>query len=125
MEADGSSRLFVQLTQSVPIEERAAKSKTAYVLKGAHVSVHNNQNSLGTVHFNTPVVRARLVPSGADLLFIVELRAPATATWKLNAAKEGGAMLYVDFPKGTYLSAPPAAPPPPPAPRPSASAPRR
>ncbi len=125
MEADGSSRLFVQLTQSVAIEERVAKGQITYVLKGAHVTVHNNQNPLETVHFNTPVVRARLVPSGGDLLFVIELRAAATPTWKLVAAKDGSSILNVDFPKGAWLGAP--APPPaspPPAPPPSAPAPR-
>jgi hypothetical protein len=118
MEADGSSRLFVQLTQSVAIEERVAKGQITYVLKGAHVAVHNNQNPLETVHFNTPVVRARLVPSGGDLLFVIELRAQAAPVWKLVAAKDGSSILNVDFPKGAWLGAPaPSAPP-----APSASA---
>ena len=122
MQADGSSRLFVQLTQTVQVEERAAKGQITYVLKGAHVSVHNNQNPLETVHFNTPVTRARLVPSGGDLLFVIELRAAATPTWKITAAKDGSAILMVEFPKGAYLGTPP----PPPAPPPSGSAaPRR
>lgn len=124
MESDGSSRLFVQLTQTVPIEQRVAHGQITYVLKGARVAVHNNQNPLETVHFNTPVVRARLVPSGGDLLFVIELRTAATPTWKLDPVKEGGAMLLVDFPKGAYLGAPPP-PPPPPTPSASASARRR
>lgn len=121
MQSDGSSRLFVQLTQTVQVEERVAKGQLTYVLKGTHVTVHNNQNPLETVHFNTPVTRARLVPSGGDLLFVIELRAAATPTWKITPAKDGSAILMVDFPKGSYLGAPP-----PPAPPPSGSAaPRR
>ncbi|MCW5831782.1 MAG: hypothetical protein KIS78_04935 [Labilithrix sp.] len=44
----------------------------------------NNTNALVTVHFNTPVARARLVPRGQDLHFIVELRSAATPTWKMS-----------------------------------------
>jgi hypothetical protein len=103
MQADGSSRLFVALTQTVQVEEHPAKGVLTYVLKGAHVALHNNTNPLVTVHFNTPVVRARLVPVGTDLHFIVELRAAVTATWKVTPGKDGTSLLMVDFPKGTYL----------------------
>ena len=105
---DGGSRVFVQLTQSVPVEERAAKGAVTYVLKGAHVAVHNNTNPLVTVHFDTPVSKAQLRPSGGDLLLVIDLRAPSTPSWKLNAAKDGTAILQIDFPK---VSAPPPAKP--------------
>jgi hypothetical protein len=101
--ADGGSRLFVQLSQSVPVEERKAQGSITYVLKGASPRVWNNTNALVTVHFNTPVSRARLVPQGADLLFIVELRAAATPTWKMVESQDKSAMLQIDFPKGDYL----------------------
>lgn len=103
--ADGGSRLFVQLSQSVPVEERKAQGSVTYVLKGASPRVHNNTNALVTVHFNTPVSRARLVPQGQDLLFVVELRAAAQPTWKLNEAPDKSAILTIDFPKGDYLQA--------------------
>ncbi|CAN5470128.1 hypothetical protein BH09MYX1_BH09MYX1_49340 [soil metagenome] len=123
MEADGSSRLCVELNQSVQVEERVAKGQLTYVLKGTHVTMRNNLNPLETVHFNTPAVRARLAPSGGDLLFIIELRTQASASWKITPAKDGTAILMVDFAKGSYLDP---ATPPPPAPRPSTSAaPRR
>lgn len=111
--SDGGSRLFVQLSQTVPVEERKAQGSITYVLKGASPRVWNNTNALVTVHFNTPVYRARLVPRGKDLHFVVELRAEATPTWKMN---EGGAdkpaMLAIDFPKGDYLAAAAAEPAP-------------
>ena len=103
--ADGGSRLFVQVSQSVPVEERKTAGSITYVLKGASPRVWNNTNALVTVHFNTPVSRARLVPQGKDLLFIVELRAGATPTWKMNDAPDRGAMLAIDFTKGDYLDA--------------------
>ncbi len=103
--ADGGTRLFVQLSQTVPVEERKAQGSVTYVLKGASPRVHNNTNALVTVHFNTPVSRARLVPHGTDLLFVVDLRAAAIPVWKLNEGQDRSATLTIDFPKGEYLTA--------------------
>jgi hypothetical protein len=105
MLGEGGSRVFVELTQTVQVEERHAHGTLTYVLKGAHVTVHNNQNPLVTVHFNTPVTRARLVPAGHDLLFVIDLRANVAPVWKMNPGKEGSAVLNIDFPKGSYVSA--------------------
>jgi hypothetical protein len=105
MLADGGSRLFVELTQSIAVEEKRASRTVTYVLKGAHVDRRNNENALVTVHFNTPVTRARLLPSGRDLVFIVDLRADATPSWKLVNAKDNSAILQIDFPKGSFLPA--------------------
>lgn len=104
--SDGGSRLFVQLTQQVPVEERRTQASVTYVLKGAHVRLSNNTNALVTVHFNTPVWRARLVPQGKDLLFVLDLRAAAAPTWRMDAGKGGGASLVVDFARGDFLGAP-------------------
>jgi len=101
--ADGSSRLFVQLTRTVPIEEKRVAGKLTYVLRGARVARRNNENALVTVHFNTPVTTARLVPRGHDLHFVVELRDNVAPTWKLTPAKDGASILMIDFPKGDFL----------------------
>lgn len=105
MEADGSSRCFVQLTALVPVEEKKAAGSVTYVLKGAHVNLRNNENALVTVHFNTPVTRARLVPSAQGLSFIIELRANVSPTYKVVGGKDGTSILEVDFPKGSYVTA--------------------
>jgi hypothetical protein len=101
---DGGTRLFVQLNQSVPVEERRAQGSITYVLKGAHLRVRNDANALVTVHFNTPVFRARLAPSGNDLLFILELRAAATPTFKLTDNADKTSTLQIDFPKGDFIT---------------------
>jgi hypothetical protein len=103
--ADGSSRLFVELTQQVAVAEKHAPGTVTYVFKGTHVNLSNNLHSLVTVHFNTPVTRARLVPKGGDLWFVVDLRANVQPTWKVESAKDGGAVFHVDFPAGNYLPA--------------------
>jgi hypothetical protein len=116
-QADGSTRLFVELSHAVSFEEKAAPGVNTYVLKGAHVRRHNDCNPLVTVDFNTPVRTARLVPHGKDLWFVVELRANVSPTASVDPKKDGSALFRVDFPKGDYLPAKPA-----PSAQPSASA---
>jgi hypothetical protein len=115
--ADGSSRVFVQMPQPTTYTAKVAKGTLTYVLKGVHIDRRNNMNALVTVHFNTPVTSARLVPHGGDLWLIVDLRANVQPTVAMDATKDGGAMLRVEFPKGDYLGG--ASPPPPAAPAPA------
>jgi hypothetical protein len=103
--ADGSSRLFVELSKPVQYETRTGHGTITYVLKGVQVSRRNNYNPLVTVHFNTPIANARLVPHGNDLWFVVVLRAKAQPTVALEGTKDGGSMLRIEFPKGNYLPA--------------------
>ena len=70
----------------------------------------NDEGALMTVHFNTPVVRARLLPVGRDLHLVVVLRSDVTPAMKVVAAKDNGVMLQIDFPQGSYLPAGAAAP---------------
>lgn len=104
----GGTRLFVDLTQPVPVEEKKTVEKGAkeivYVLKGAHVTLRNNTRALETVHFNTPVTRAKLVSKNKDLWLVVTLRADVVPTWKVDPGADGkGARLNIDFPDGAYL----------------------
>jgi len=110
--ADGSSRVFVQLPKPATYSAKAAKGSITYVLKGVRVDRRNDLNALVTVHFNTPVTSARLVPHGGDLWFVVDLRANIQPSVTMDATKDGGAMLRVEFPKGDYVSGGPAAPAP-------------
>jgi hypothetical protein len=114
--ADGSTRLFVELSRPVTYETKTARGELVYVLKGAHVNRRNNFNPLVTVHFNTPVTRARLVPKGRDLWFVVSVRADVQPAVSMDSTTEGGAVLHISFPKGDYV--PPALSGPGPAPIP-------
>jgi len=128
MLADGGSRLFVQLSRAVDVAQGAGEkarsavarspkkgkkthstagapvvSSLKFVLKGAEVVNPNNERALITIHFNTPVVRARLAPAGHDLDLLIELRADVTPQMKIVPAKDNGAMLQIDFAPGAYL----------------------
>jgi hypothetical protein len=109
--ADGSTRLFVELSKPVTYETKAGRLSITYVLKNVHVDRRNNFNPLVTVHFNTPVTSARLEPHGNDLWFVVALRTKVQPTVSLDPAKDGSSMLRVEFAKGNYLPAAPAAVP--------------
>jgi hypothetical protein len=115
---DGGSRIFVEVTRKVDVEERRTARVLTYVLKGTRVVYRNNENPLVTVDFDTPVTQARLLPSGRDLLLSVDLRADTAVTWKMVAGDSAGsATLELDFPKGSFLptdGSVPVMPPPPP-----------
>jgi len=86
-------------------EHRAAGSVT-YVFKGAHVIKSNNQNPLLTMHFNTPVLSARLVPKKGELHLVVDMRPGANAppSSGLRASSDGdGQQFFVKFPSGSWL----------------------
>lgn len=121
MLADGSSQLFVELSKPVTYDTRTSRGGVVYVLKGAHVDKRNNFNPLVTVHFNTPVTSARLVPHGKDLWFVIDLRANVQPTVTMEAAKDGGSVLRIGFPSGSYLPLQKIAPKPEPAPPPAGS----
>ncbi len=121
MLADGSSQLFVELSKPVPYDTKTSRGGIVYVLKGAHVDKRNNFNPLVTVHFNTPVTSARLVPHGKDLWFVIDLRASVQPSVTMDAAKDGGAVLRIGFPSGSYLPLQKVAPAPAATPSPASS----
>jgi hypothetical protein len=108
---DGSTRLFVELSRPVTYDTKVSGvsgvsgSTITYVLKGARAGRRNNTNPLVTVHFNTPVTSARLVPHGHDLWFVVQLRAKVQPAVTMDAAKDGTVVMRIEMPKGDYLPA--------------------
>jgi hypothetical protein len=109
--ADGSTRLFVELSKPVTYETKAARGTLTYVLKGTRVLRRNNTNPLVTLHFNTPVTSAKLVPHGHDLWFVLDLRADVQPTVTMDAGKDGTAVMHIELPKGAYLPPEEEAPP--------------
>lgn len=107
MTDDGGSELMVEFSQNptTPTEHKVAGSVT-YVFKGNHAIKSNNQNPLITVHFNTPVASARLMPKKGELHLVIDYRAGAAATTMsgLRASSDGdGQQFFVKFPAGTWL----------------------
>jgi len=102
---DGGSRFFVELTHTATVVEKRDARTLTYLIQGAHVVHRNNENILETIHFNTPVTRARLLPARSGLVFSVELRADAAPAWRMVDGEDGGSTLQIDFPKGAFLPA--------------------
>lgn len=107
---DGSTRIHVEVSAKVGVDERKAEGRLAYRLKGASVPVQTNLLPLETSFFRTPVARATLVEVGdEDIELVVELRQPSTATYKV-VDTDAGMILQVDFPPpATQAPAPPPA----------------
>jgi AMIN domain len=98
----GGSRIYVELTKNVNVDERKTGGALVYTLRGAQVLSRNNKNALITTHFATPVARARLVPAGLDLELVIDLRKGVEATHQVVAADNGTVRLEIDFPPGDY-----------------------
>ena len=99
---DGRSRIYVELSKSVTVDEHRADQALTFTLHDAQVLVKNNKNALITTHFATPVSRARLVPAGADINLVLDLRKAANATHQVVPGDNGSARLEIDFPAGDY-----------------------
>jgi hypothetical protein len=99
---DGRSRIYVELSKSVTVEEHRTDQAITYTLHDAQVLVRNNKNALITTHFSTPVSRARLVPAGNDLNLVLDMRKAANATHQVVPGENGAARLEIDFPAGDY-----------------------
>src|SRR5262245_152122 len=102
----GGSRIYVELTKNVNVDEKKTNGALVYILRGAQVLSRNNKNALITTHFATPVARARLVPAGLDLELVIDLRKGVDATHHVVAADNGTVRLEIDFPPGDYPLAP-------------------
>jgi hypothetical protein len=99
---DGRSRIYVELSKNVMVEEHRTDQELTFTLHDAQVLVKNNRNALITTHFATPVSRARLVPAGNDINLVLDLRKAANATHQVVAGENGSARLEIDFPAGDY-----------------------
>jgi hypothetical protein len=99
---NGGSRIYVELTKNVNVDERKSGGAVVFTLRGAQVLSRNNRNALITTHFSTPVARARLVPAGMDLDLVIDLRKGVDATHQMVPADNGTVRLEIDFPPGDY-----------------------
>ncbi len=102
---DGSSLIWVVVNQTVPVEERRAKGRVTYVLKGAVIRIRNNTNPLVTTHFNTPVSRVRLVRDQAGAQLVLNLREDVSPTHRVVRGPRGMMVLQVRVPQATRAHA--------------------
>lgn len=96
----GQSRVFVDISKRVEVTETAEGNVLTLHLKGVTVPEKVNRLALPTAHFESPVLRALIVPSGDGADLVIELRTKTTHSTKLRASRFG-VRLAVEFPKWT------------------------
>lgn len=91
---DGSSTIFVEITDSVAVEFSQKERTATYTLRGAMVPLRNNRRPLLTREFDSAVMSARLVSDkkAKTTRLIVELREAVTPTHKMVARGQGFAL---------------------------------
>lgn len=109
---NGTSHLTVQLSAAVPLEQQVGAGFVVYRLKGARVLRSNDTNPLVAVHFNTPLVTAKLRNVGKDVELRVELRAQVQPTAHVDALPAAGPVDPATANQGAAPSAPSATTPP-------------
>ncbi|MDI7269511.1 MAG: hypothetical protein QME96_16100 [Myxococcota bacterium] len=98
------SRIFVQSTAAPSWSRSDADNRIVIRIRNARIHLSNNLNPLVATHFDTtPVASARLVRRGRDIELVVELKARAAASVRVEAGADRYHYLFVEFPPGTYL----------------------
>jgi len=101
---NGASRFFVQLSQTVEWQTRAAEGRFEVTLQGTRTHLRNSRRPLETRFFNTPVTRAKVERRGRhDLALVFELRAQATPRIYTQPGPNGYTFLFIEFPEGNWL----------------------
>ena len=109
-QAEGQgSRIFIQTSRPVSVQESRGPSRIIYRLPNAVISTRNNRNPLVTAHFNTPVTQAYLRRAGRDVELVILLRAEVQPNVSNAPGDNGLQFVFIDFPGGNWL---PDGPPP-------------
>jgi hypothetical protein len=114
---EASSRVFFQLSSSVEPEISVEGLRVFVKFPRTSVTTRNNQRSLITKFFKTPVTEVKLSRSGKDMLAVLELRWESTPVWRFETGANGYRVLVLEF-SDTQQADDPNAPPVPPAPSP-------
>ena len=96
---NGRSTIFVELTQSLPVEMSEAQGSVVFSLKGGKVLNKTNRYPLLTNEFGSPVVSAQLVQAKEGVNLVVKLRDDVTPSHRMSDVRDG-AVLEVEFQQG-------------------------
>lgn len=94
---EASSRVFFQLSSSVEPEISVEGLRVFVKFPRTSVTTRNNQRSLITKFFKTPVTEVKLSRSGKDMLAVLELRWEATPIWRFETGANGYRVLVLEF----------------------------
>lgn len=105
MMPDGSSRVFLQMSEAVPHAVTREGNTLVVTLKGAKILHRNHGRPLLTQFFNTPVTRVKVKRVRRALRVEISLRADVTPQVRAVTGADGLHYVYVEFAAGDYLSA--------------------
>jgi hypothetical protein len=92
-----SSRVFFQLSASVEPEISVEGLRVFIKFPRTSVATRNNQRSLITKFFKTPVNEVTISRSGKDMIAVLDLRWEATPTWRVETGSNGYRVLVFEF----------------------------
>ncbi|MCS6901481.1 MAG: hypothetical protein RMJ98_08210 [Myxococcales bacterium] len=121
----GSSRIYVELSESVTVTQHEAQGQIVFVLENAQIQTSNTENALELSYHNTPVLRAKLRRArldkqdkkarkgGRDVELLLEMKAEVKPMHRLVEGRKGTYRLEVEFPAGSGSGSDAPSPPPP------------
>ena len=100
MHKDGGSCFFVQTSQTVETAWKKSEGRFELVLRNTQVHLKNNFLPLETQFFDTPVMRATVLPkTRRDVVMVFEMREDAMPTITQKKGKDGFNYVFVKFAK--------------------------
>lgn len=103
MMPDGSSRVFLQMSEEVPHTVAREGQTLVVTFKGAKVLHRNHHRPLLTRFFNTPVTRVKVKAVRRAVRVELALRADVTPQVRAATGADGLHYVYIEFPAGDYL----------------------
>lgn len=99
---DGSSRFFVRMSHRPAIKQRSEGTQMTFTLLNSFVGLRNNKHPLDFSHFESPLVRAQLVPRGSNVDLVMQFRKPANElglAHRFAQRGDGTFSLQIDLPR--------------------------
>lgn len=98
------SRIFIQSSRPISVQESRGPSRIIYRLPNSVISTRNNRNPLVTSQFNTPVSQAFLRRAGRnDVELVIIMRAEVQPSVSNAPGENGLQFVFIDFPSGNWL----------------------
>lgn len=111
--AGDRSEIFLQTTRPVEhqVEAAAGKAKRfSVLLKNCRIFLRNNQRTLDTRYFATPVLGVSARQRRKDVELSIVLKEAATADARVEPGPDGSSLVVLAFPPGKAADAPAARP---------------
>ncbi len=96
--ADGSSQLWVDMTERCNVRVTQKGMSLVYLIEGAKIRIRNNENPLRAEYFSANVLSAKLDGTKQGVTFTVTLRTATETRYRIVDQATGTASLQVEVP---------------------------